>query len=406
MTRHCSAALIDRDGTIIKLPDTSGRDSYFELLPTVAEGISLLNQNGIKVVLMVSPGHPSDGLPAESAPVQTLVAELAKKNAHVDDVLYYPAETIINSLVNPIGSFRLQETLEKHKIDMSASYFVGDTFQDIETAGGLGCSRIIVPGRLPELELLFNGKHDSRNIDFASRDFISASRWILANALQMNDVSIIIPTKNEEHNLPLILPFLPKSAEIIMVDGGSTDNTVKVAQSLRRDSIIIKQRGTGKGNALKEGFDQASRDFIITYDADGSFRPGEVYKLIEKLRAGFDLVKGSRFIPGGSSLDMPPIRVAGNWVLTRLANVLYGSTYTDLVYGLHAIRRSAMNQILLHSEGFEMDAELYLRASRMGLKIAEIPSNENCRIYGKGKLNSFRDGTRILITILRECSRG
>jgi glycosyltransferase involved in cell wall biosynthesis len=218
----------------------------------------------------------------------------------------------------------------------------------------------------------------------------------------MSDVSIIIPTRNEEHNLPLILPYLPHSAEIIVVDGHSNDNTVKIARGLRPDAVILHQQGHGKGNALKMGFHHVSREFIITFDADGSFQPTEVYKLIQKLREGYDLVKGSRFLPGGGTLDMPLNRIVGNWVLTATANVLYGSHYSDLVYGFHAFHRDALKKLMLHSDGFEMDAELYLRASRAKLKIAELPSFENKRVYGKSNLNSIRDGSRILKTIIRE----
>ena len=272
----------------------------------------------------------------------------------------------------------------------------------MEIAGCLGCAGVMVPGNLPELELLFNGYDGKRHIDFISKDFISASRWVLANTLPMADVSIIIPTRNEEHNLLHILPFLPRSAEIILVDGRSTDNTIKVAKALTPHVIILEQAGSGKGNALKMGFNHASREFVITFDADGSFRPSEVYHLIEKLREGYDLVKGSRFMPSGGTLDMPLNRIIGNRGLTGVANLLYNSRYSDLIYGFHAFRRDALKRIMLRSDGFEMDAELYLRASRAGFKIAELPSFEDRRLFGKSQLNSIRDGSRILKTIVRE----
>jgi len=290
--------------------------------------------------------------------------------------------------------------------EYAASYFIGDTYSDMEVASSIGCRGVMVPNYLPELESLFDRNIYSKNIDFVSRDFLSASRWILANTLPMADVSIVIATKDEEHNLPHFLPYLPRSAEIVLVDGNSTDNTLKIARGLRPDVVILTQEGKGKGNALKMGFSRATREFIITYDADGSFRPSEVYRLIQKLREGYDLVKGSRFMPGGGTADMPRNRVIGNWGLTTVANILYRGHYSDLVYGFHAFRRDALNKIMLRSDGFEMDAELYLRAARARLKIAEIPSFENKRIYGASRLNSIRDGSRILKTILRERFRG
>ena len=394
------AVLIDRDCTISQKVD--GYRESFQLLPTVTAGIKLFNEHDIKVIMITDQPQFDETKEDEDASPDKLLTDIAQGNAHIDRVCYYPnlPRTASSSRVHLPGG--LEQTLLNWKIDKTASYFIGDTYKDMETASRIGCGGVMVPGNLPELELLFDRNISGKNIDFVSRDFISASRWVLANTLPMADVSIIIPTKNEEHNLPHIFPYLPRSSEIILVDGHSTDNTIKVAKGLRRDALILMQEGTGKGNALKMGFDHATKEFVITFDADGSFRPSEVYRLIQELRDGYDLVKGSRFLPGGGTLDMPRNRVIGNRGLTAIANLVYGSHYSDLVYGFHAFRRDALKKIMLRSEGFEMDAELYLRASRAGLKIAELPSFENRRIYGISQLNSLRDGRRILKTIMRE----
>lgn len=400
MATNNKAVLIDRDGTILKQTSPYSQDERMELLPTVAAGIRLFNEHDFKVIMVTGQQRlcgdsSSDDIATNN--LNKLFSNISLYSAHIDGVCRYPQQDdgILDNTV-------LQQTLADWKIDAGASYFIGDTFTDMEIAGTIGCGSVIVPNNLPELELLFDSNMYGKNINFASKDFLSASRWVLANTLPMSDVSIIIPTKNEEHNLPLIFPYLPRSAEIILVDGHSTDNTVKVAQGLRRDVIVLMQEGKGKGNALKMGFNHASREFVITFDADGSFQPGEVYRLIRKLRSGYDLVKGSRFLPGGGTLDMPANRIIGNWGLTTVANVLYGSHYSDLVYGFHAFRRDALKTLMLHSDGFEMDTELYLRASRAGLEIAELPSFENRRLFGVSQLNSIKDGGRILKTILRE----
>lgn len=396
------AVLIDRDGTIARKMAGYGG---FQLLPTVTAGIKLFNEHDIKVIMVEGSQASNESKPSEDASynfADKLLSDIALGDARIDRVCHYSNHIEADFSKRVPAPDELEQTLLEWEIDKASSYLIGDTFSDMEIADSIGCGAVIVPSNLPELELLFNRNISGRNINFVSRDFISASRWVLAHSLPMSDVSIIIPTKNEEHNLPHIVPYLPRSAEIILVDGHSTDNTVKVAMGLRPDAIILTQEGTGKGNALKMGFNYATREFVITFDADGSFRPGEVYGLIQKLRQGYDLVKGSRFMPGGGTADMPRNRIIGNWGLTTVANVLYGGHYSDLVYGFHAFRRDAVNQILLHSDGFEMDTELYLRAARSRLKIAEIPSFEDRRLWGNSHLNSFRDGIGILKTILRE----
>jgi glycosyltransferase involved in cell wall biosynthesis len=184
---------------------------------------------------------------------------------------------------------------------------------------------------------------------------------------KIKKVSIVIPTLNEEKNLPHILPIIPYTYEIIVVDGHSIDDSIKIAKQHRTDIRILTQPGRGKGDAMRYAFKQAKGDIIITFDADGSINFEETYNMINLLLDGYDLVKGSRFIPGGKTLDMPLYRRLGNRVLTILANILFGTKYTDLVYGFHGFRREAIEKIELKSDGFEIDTELYLKAKKAGL---------------------------------------
>ncbi len=218
-------------------------------------------------------------------------------------------------------------------------------------------------------------------------------------------VTVIIPTLNEAENLPHVLfgiPGIGEGTEVVLVDGHSTDNTVEVAKKLRPDIRILYQPGKGKGDALRYGFKHAQGDIIVTLDADGSFNPGEMGEFIKPLLNGYQFAKGSRFLPGGGTLDMSLHRRIANRMATILVNILYGSTYTDLAYGYHAFQKKALEGMEIRSEGFEIDTEIYLKVKKAGLKVIEVPSFENKRIGGKGKLRSLKDGPRILITILRE----
>jgi hypothetical protein len=89
-------------------------------------------------------------------------------------------------------------------------------------------------------------------------------------------------------------------------------------------------------------------------------------------------------------------------MLTGLANALLGSNYSDLCYGYIALRRECVDILELKSDGFEIETELIVRASRAGLRIAEVPSHELSRISGKSNLHTFRDGWRVLRTLARE----
>ena len=127
-------------------------------------------------------------------------------------------------------------------------------------------------------------------------------------------VSVVIPTLNEADNLPHVFERMPPEvAEVVLVDGKSTDGTVEVAKSLRPDIVVVNQTGKGKGNALAAGFWAATGDIIVMLDADGSTDPAEIPRYVAALLAGADFAKGSRFIAGGGSADITTIRRIGNW---------------------------------------------------------------------------------------------
>ncbi|OIQ52784.1 glycosyltransferase family 2 protein [Neomoorella thermoacetica] len=221
--------------------------------------------------------------------------------------------------------------------------------------------------------------------------------------LKDKKVTVLLCTLNEEKNLPYILPSIPKFVnEILIVDGHSKDNTVKVAKQLLPKARIIFQPGKGKGDALRHGIKEASGDIIVMLDADGSMSPEEIPRFIKPLLDGYDFVKGSRFLPGGGTADMPAHRIFGNWVFTTLTNIFHRCRYTDLCYGYNAFWKKSFEKISFQGNGFEVETEINIKIKKAGLKVIEVPSYEAPRLNGKGNLHSLKDGWRILKTIFRE----
>jgi glycosyltransferase involved in cell wall biosynthesis len=219
-------------------------------------------------------------------------------------------------------------------------------------------------------------------------------------------VSVVIPTLNEAKNLPHVFSRLPGNIyEIVLVDGASTDGTVEVARELFPDVRILGQPGRGKGDALAAGFSACRGEIIVMIDADGSQRPEEIPDYVAALIAGADFAKGSRFLEGGGSADITAMRKVGNWVLTRIANRLYGSTYTDLCYGYNAFWTRCLPHMDVDCSGFEVETLINVRIAKAGLVVTEVPSFEECRIHGQSNLNTFRDGFRVLRTLWRERKR-
>jgi len=216
-------------------------------------------------------------------------------------------------------------------------------------------------------------------------------------------VSVVIPALNEALNLRHVLANLPDNLfEVVLVPGSSTDDTEIVARTLRPDIRVIHQTRSGKGNALACGFAACRGDIIVTLDADGSADPKEIPAFVGALLAGADFAKGTRAIQGGGSHDMTPLRRLGNHALTRLANVLHGTHYSDLCYGYNAFWHACLPALNVDIDGFEIETLLNLRAAKSGLRVAEVASFELARIHGHSNLRTFSDGWRVLGTILRE----
>jgi len=226
-------------------------------------------------------------------------------------------------------------------------------------------------------------------------------------------VSVVIPALNEARNLEHVFAALPAGLhEVIVVDGHSTDGTPEIARQLLPGVRVITQTRKGKGNALACGFAAVTGDIIVMIDADGSTDPAEIPRFVSALTEGADFAKGSRFAPGAGSSDITALRRLGNRALGMVVNATFGTSYSDLCYGYNAfwtkhlpvfdLTPDSPGQRPVWGDGFEIETLLNLRAATTGLSIVEVPSFEHDRIHGTSNLNTFRDGQRVLRTIVTE----
>ena len=233
-------------------------------------------------------------------------------------------------------------------------------------------------------------------------------------------VSVVIPALNEARNIPHVFAQIPDDVyEVILVDGFSVDDTVTIAREIRPDVRIVLQTRLGKGNALACGFAAATGEIIAMVDADGSADPGEIPLFVAALLNGADFAKGTRFAEGGGSTDITRLRSFGNYALTSFFNACYSRKYSDLCYGFNVFWRRYVPVLGLDAtspllpdgdggrwgDGFEVETLIHVRVAKAGLVVAEVPSFEHPRIHGVSNLNAFRDGRRVLQTILAERRR-
>jgi glycosyltransferase involved in cell wall biosynthesis len=167
---------------------------------------------------------------------------------------------------------------------------------------------------------------------------------------------------------------------------------------------VIRQYGRGKGNAVRQILPAIESNIVLLMDGDGSMRPEEIPTFIQAIDSGADIVKGSRFMRHGGSLDMSFIRRIGNLFFVLLVNLFWSTKYTDICYGFVAFKKDALKVLAPHlrSHDFEIETEMFIKAKKLGLSVIEIPSVELSRKSGNSNLSTIHDGIRILKTVVQE----
>ena len=220
----------------------------------------------------------------------------------------------------------------------------------------------------------------------------------------MAKVSLIIPSLNEEGGIGKTIKEIPRDFvdQIIVVDGHSTDKTVEEAMTVLgpNDNVVIQKRD-GFGGALFDGFDLAQGETVMIMDADGSHNPNDIPKILSKMGPN-TLVLASRYAKGGRSDDDTFVRKLGNWVFTKLINIVYGVKVTDALYLFIAISRDDFKGLDLKNHGFGVCIEFLVRAKKIGLRFEEVPAIERARLHGESKVSAFRDGLKMLKMILKK----
>ena len=218
-------------------------------------------------------------------------------------------------------------------------------------------------------------------------------------------VSVIIPARNEEGCIGRVLKEIPRDvvSEVVIVEGRSTDRTVsEIKANLKKSDKLVIQKERGYGSAFLQGFKLVTGDCIVMMDADGSHNPADIYKIVAKIKQGYEYVMACRYMKGGRSDDDTFIRWFGNFFFTRLTNFIHGTRVSDSLYLYTAITRNGLSRLDLSSPGFEFCTEIVVKAHKAGLKFAEIPAIERLRFAGNSKVNSFYHGLKILKMILRK----
>jgi dolichol-phosphate mannosyltransferase len=211
----------------------------------------------------------------------------------------------------------------------------------------------------------------------------------------INDITIIVPTLNEEHAIGLVLEEILQQGyeNILVVDGNSSDNTVKEAEKF--NVKVIKQEGKGKTGAVKTAIKHVKTPYIALLDGDCTYSSKDIEKLVPYLGYNYEVI-GAR-TKGRENISL--LNRFGNWVINQVFNILFGAELTDVCSGLYILQTEFARGIELNTLGFEVEVEIAAQAA-LDSRVEEVPISFSSRV-GTQKLQPFRDGMKIMITMMR-----
>jgi glycosyltransferase involved in cell wall biosynthesis len=224
-------------------------------------------------------------------------------------------------------------------------------------------------------------------------------------------VSVVVPARNEAgniENLILRIPHMGSHTEIIFVEGHSTDNTWKTIQEIAEkygsthDIKIARQDGKGKGDAVRKGFEMARGDILIILDADLTVPPEDLPKFYDALASGMgEFINGSRLVYNMDAKAMRFLNLLGNKFFSMMFTWLLDQRFKDTLCGTKALFRKDYEHLKNGRAFFGDfdpfgDFDLIFGASKLNLKIIEVPIRYRERTYGRTNISRFRHGLLLL----------
>lgn len=215
-----------------------------------------------------------------------------------------------------------------------------------------------------------------------------------------NVTVVALPCYNEAPTIGKVVADFQKAlpgARIYVFDNLSTDDSAELAR--QAGATVVSVNRQGKGHVMRAIFNKLDADAIIVADADDTYFADEVSNLVDPVLSGeVDMVVGNR-LQRADKGSMVPLHRIGNWLIVWSINRIFGTRFEDVLSGYRVFSRRFVETVPVLTTGFEIETEMSLQALEEELLIIEIPISYKSRPQGSvSKLNSFRDGSRILTT--------
>ena len=217
-------------------------------------------------------------------------------------------------------------------------------------------------------------------------------------------LSVIIPVYNEPKTVGEIIRQVKAvksfDKEIIVVNDGSTDETIKVIKVIKDITIISHKKNQGKGAAIRTGIAKAAGDYLLVQDADLEYDPQDILTMLDPIAKGkAEVVYGSRFT--GQRRNMFFWHWIGNQFLTLVTNILYNTTLSDMETCYKLMPTRLAKTLNLQAKHFEFEPEVTAKILKKGIRIWEVPISYAGREYHEGKKISWKDSLPAMWTLIK-----
>ena len=226
-------------------------------------------------------------------------------------------------------------------------------------------------------------------------------------------VSFLIPAYNEAATILEVLERidgLDLDADMIVVDDGSSDETVTIVEAFAADHPevqLLRQPNRGKGSAVRLAATRMTKDIAVIQDADMEYDPADVVALIAPIERGVaDVVYGSRLTGGAPQRAYLFWHLVGNRFLSLLTGVLFNTTLSDMETGYKAFRSDVLRSLELTQDDFAIEPEITGEICRRNLRVYETPIAYYGRTYAEGKNITWRDGFKAVAVLVKVRLRG
>lgn len=216
----------------------------------------------------------------------------------------------------------------------------------------------------------------------------------------MKDLTLVIPAKNEEDSLPLVLNEINSyKIKKILVVSKLNKKIIQIAKDYK--CIIFKQLKPGYGNAVIEGLNKCKTKYLCIFNADGSFDPKYLSKMLKKIHDNYDLIFASRYEKNGGSYDDTIVTYIGNKIFTLIGNILFKLKISDILFTYVMAKTNMLKKLKLKSKDFRLCVEIPIKSKIKKLRYTTMATFERRRFAGKKNVNELIDGYFILSYLLK-----